>query len=229
MAQWPGLFARHLQTIMKYPPALNPLRGTQIAWLIPLSWAILECAAISAPTTVEVFLHHRFGARSGQALLKGFLLLVFVCLVSGHSDRQATIPLFPVYLLAYIITAACHWFISQFRQADQIHSYSSGEPWPFWRELPLDTTTIRQCLEPVLCCLIACVLLLFDPALACWLFLAAIALFIKEQVSRARSRTRRLDAIDNRVEADRIAPRPRAEAETFVEARPAPPINRHFP
>lgn len=214
---------------MKYPPKLNPLRGTQIAWLIPLSWAILECAAVSAPTTVEVFLHHRFGARSGQALLKGFLLLVFVCIVSGHSDLQATLPLFPVYLIAYIGTGTGHWFISQFRQADQIHSYSSGEPWPFWRELPLGTTTVQQFLEPALCYLIAWLVVLLDPVLAIWICVAAFALLIKAQVNRARSRTRRLDATDNRVETERLVPRPRAEGETFVEARPAPPINRHGP
>lgn len=214
---------------MKFPPALNPLRGTQIAWLTPLSWAILECAAVATPTTIEVFLHHRFGARSGQALLKGFLLLLFVCALSRHSDLQATVPLFPVYLFAYIVIAAGHWFISQFRQGDQIHSYSSGEPWPFWRELPLDTTTVKQYLEPVLCCLIACLVLLLDPVLACWFSVAAIALFIKAQVQRAGLRTRRLDAIDNRVETERLVPRPRAEGETFVEARPAPPINRRMP
>jgi len=227
--QWPQLFAGHLQTIMKFPPALNPLRGTRLAWLMPLSWEIVKSAAVAAPTTIEVFLHHRFGARSGQALLKGFLLLLVVCVLSMHGDLQATVPLFPGYLLAYIIIALGHWLTSQSRHAEQTHSYSSGEPWPLWRELPLETTTVQQYLEPALCCLIACLVLLLDVALAHWLFLAAIALFVKEQVRRARLRIRRLDAFDNRAETERLAPRPRAEGEPFVEARPAPPINRRGP
>ena len=214
---------------MKLPPALDPLRGTRFAWLTPLAWAIVKSAALAAPTTVEVFLHHRFGARSGKALVKGFLLLLVVCLLSKQGDLQATVPLFPGYLIAYMIIAFAHWLTSQSRHAEQTHSYSSGEPWPLWRELPLEMTTVKQYLEPALCCLIACLTLLLDPVLAHWLFLAAIALFVKEQMSRAHSRTRRLDAFDNRAETERLAPRPRAEAETFVEARPAPPIHRPGP
>jgi hypothetical protein len=208
---------------MKIPPALNPLRGTQFAWLIPLTWAIVKCAAVAAPTTIEVFLHHRFGARSGKALLKGFLLLLVVCVLSIHGEHQAAVPLFPAYFFGYSVIALGHWLTSQSRHAEQTHSYSSGEPWPLWRELPLEMTTVKRYLEPPLCCLIACLVLRLDPALAQWLFLTAIALFVKEQVSRAHLRTRQLDAFDNRAETEQLAPRPRAEGEPFVEARPAPP------
>jgi hypothetical protein len=214
---------------MKYPPALNPLRGTRFAWLLPFVWTILTGAAVSAPTTIEVFLHHRFGGRTGKALLKGFLLLLVVCALSLHGDLQAAVPLFPGYLFAYAIAAIGQWLTSRSRLAEQTHSHSSGEPWPLWRELPFASTTVQQYFEPVLCCLITCVVLLFDSALAHWLFLAAIALFIKAQLRRARLRTRRLDAFDNRSETERLAQPTRAAGEAFVEARPAPPLNRNVP
>jgi hypothetical protein len=227
MAKRTGLFAGHLQTIMKYPPALNPLRGTRFAWLLPFVWTILANAAVAAPTTIEVFLHHRFGSRTGKALLNGFLLLLVVCMLSMHGDLQATVPIFPGYLFFYAIAAIGQWLTSRSRHAEQIHSHSSGEPWPLWQELPIATTTVQQYFEPALCCLIACVVLVFDSSLAHWLFLAAIALFVKAQLKRARLRTRRLDAFDNRAETERLAPQPRAAGEAFVEARPAPPLNRH--
>jgi len=208
---------------MKLPPALNPLRRTKLSWLLPFAWAIVRCAAIAAPTTIEVFLHHRFGARSGKALLKGFLVLLVVFAAARHDGAPATVPLFPGFLFGYMILAIGHWLTGRIRPTEQIHSYSAGEPWPLWRQVPVDTTTVQRYLEPALCCLIACVVLLLDSALAHWLFLAALALFIKEQVLRSQIRTRQLDAFDNRAETQRLAPRVRAENETFVEARPAPP------
>jgi hypothetical protein len=211
---------------MKFPAALNPLRRTRFAWLFPFAWAIVQCAAIATPTTIEVFLHHRFGSRSGKALLKGFLLLLVVSATTMHSDPPAAVPLFPGFLFAYVICAFGHWLTSRRQAAEQIHSYSSGDPWPLWRQVPFETATIQRYIEPALCCLITSVVLLLDSALAHWLFIAAIALFIKEQVLCAQMRTRRLDAFDNRAESERLAPRARAENEPFVEARPAPPHPR---
>ena len=212
---------------MRFPPALNILRGTQFAWVLPFVWTMLTGAAVAAPTTIEVFLHHRFGGRSGKALLKGFLTLFVVCTLSLHGDRHAAVPLFPGYLFAYAIAAVGQWLTSRSRHAEQIHSHSSGEPWPLWRELPFAATTIQQYFEPALCCLIACVVLLLDSALAHWLFFASIALFIKGQLRRSGLRTRRLDAFDNRSETERLVQPTRATGETFVEARPAPPLNRN--
>lgn len=122
-----------------------------------------------------------------------------------------------------MIVASCHWLTSRCRPTEQIHSYSTGEPWPLWRQIPLETATVQRYLEPALCCLFALVVTLLDSALARWLFIAAIALFVKEQVLRSQLRTRRLDAFDNRAETERLAPRARPENETFVETRPAPP------
>jgi integrase len=34
---------------------------------------------------------------------------------------------------------------------ERIHSYSSGEPWPLWRQVPVATTTVQRYLEPALC------------------------------------------------------------------------------
>lgn len=212
---------------MKIPPILNPLRGTQFAWLFPLTLAIVKSAAFAVPTTIEVFLHERFGARSGKAMVKGFLLLWVVWWATRNSDRQETFPLFPGYFAAYAIIACYQWFASQSALAEQIHSYSTGEPWQLWQELRVEMTTVKLFIEPAFCFLFACLMLPLDTVLARWLIIAAIALFVKELVKRAGLRTRRLDAFDNRMETERLAPRPRAEGEPFVQARPAPPINRH--
>ena len=209
---------------MKLPTWLNPLRGTTFAWLVPFTWAVIKFAAKAAPTTIEVFLHHRFGARTGQALLKGFLLLFVISAIAEYAGRSAAVHLFPMFLFAYVVAALGHWIISQrSRQTEHIHSYLHGEPWPFWEVVPVETTTVQQYLEPACCCMIASVVFLIDPALAHWLFFATIALFVKEQMLRAELRTRRLDSFDNRIETERLSPRARPENEPFVEARAAPP------
>ena len=210
---------------MNFPPRLNPLRGTMFAWLLPLTWAMAEAAAIAVPTTVEVFLRHRFGARSGIALVKGAIVLL-VAYAASSRERPVSVPLFPGFLFAYVVLATGQWLTGRLRPQEQVHSYSSGEPWPLWQQLPVARTTVKRYLEPVLLCLFSWIISVFDPALADWLFLAAIALFIKEQVFRARARTRRLDALDNRVDTNDYAPGARTEPEPFVEARQAPPRPR---
>lgn len=208
---------------MKFPSKLNPLRGTRFAWLLPLTWAIVRAAAIAAPTTIEVFLHHRFGARSGGALFKAFILLIVVCAASMHTEARVLIPLFPGFVFAYAMAATGQWVTGRFLPNERVHSYSTGEPWPVWRRVPVEITTVQRYLQPTLACIVACFVSLFDSGLAHWIFTASIALFIKEQVLRARLRTRRLDALDNRAESEHFAPRTRADNENFVEARPAPP------
>ncbi len=209
---------------MNFPRYLNPFHGTGLGWLFPLTWRIIMWVVPSVPTGLEVFLHHRFGCRSGVNLIKGFFLLIFMAHVLRKGYPTPTVSLFPGFIFAYGFAAAGHWLTSQTRpERGQVHSYSSGQPWPLWRRLPLASTTVERYLEPVLCCFLATLLWLFDPALAHWLTLVAVALFVKGQVRRARLRSRRLEALDQRVETNLFAPRPRAEEEPFVEARPAPP------
>jgi len=211
---------------MKFPAFLNPFRNTPIAWLFPLTWAVVQCAAVAAPTTIEVFLHHRFGCRSGKALLKGFLLLLFVFAVTSRGNAPAPFPLFPGFLFAYAICAFGHWLTNKLVEPGRIHSQSSGEPWPVWRALPLESSTVQGYVEPVLCCVIAAVVQFLDLSLARWLFLATAALAVKEMISRNRQRNRQLDALDNRMESQRIAPRLSTGDAQFVEARPATPALR---
>ena len=205
---------------MKYPPALNPFRGTKFAWFFPLIWALLQSAAVTAPVTLEVFLHHRFGARSGKALLKGLILLLAIYLSVPSSEA----PLFGWYVLSYAALALAQWLDSHQNAYEGIHSYRTGEPYEFWLRITFSSTIVRCVLEPLLCCLGAFVVGSFDVTLACWVWVAAFALSIKEQVLYFRRHNRQLDALDSRVEAHELAPpRARSDNETFVEARPAPP------
>jgi hypothetical protein len=209
---------------MRLPHYLNPLRGTRFVWLIPFIWAILKFAAMAAPSTVEVFLHHRFGARCGKALLKGFLLLSVLTVISTQSEPSNVGRLFPHFLFDYSILATGHWLTSRGqRPAEHVYSYLHGEPWPFWSSVPVSTAIVQRYVEPVLCCLVGSAVSHFDTSLGSWILLAGIALFVKEQVIRARLRTRQLDALDNRVETERMAPRPQVENEEFVDAGPATP------
>lgn len=209
---------------MNYPPRLNPFRGTSFAWVFPFAWQLLKNAAIAVPITIEVFLHRRFGARTGISLVKGFVLVVVVYSMIDR-ERSPVFPLFPGFIFAYGVAAIGQWLSSRI-QPENAHSHSTGEPWELWQQLPFSRHTIQRYFEPVLCGIFSGIVALFDPALALWIFLASIALFIKEQVFRARLRTRQLDAFDNRAETNDYAPRTRPEAETFVEARPAPPRQR---
>ncbi len=208
---------------MNFPQRLNPLRGTRHAWLFPFTWAVVQCAAVTAPITLEVFLHHRFGARTGKNLLKGFLLLLVMAPLF-EMTFPAKVPLFESFVFAYMFAAIWQWLNARFgARNEHMHSYRNGEPWPLWQRWPLAESTIERYAEPLLCCLVAGMVSFLDAALARWLVIASIALFIKQQLRGAHLRTHRLDSLDNRMETTERAPRPRAENEPFVEARPAPP------
>ena len=208
---------------MSFPQKLNPLRGTRHAWLFPFTWALLQCAAVTAPITLEVFLHHRFGARTGRNLLKGFLLLLVITPLFDLTFSGARIPLCSGFLWSYSVAAIFHWMRSRFGPPnEQMHSHRNGEPWPLWRRWALSEQNIERYAEPALCCLVAGIISFLDAALARWIVLASVALFIKQQLRASHLRTHRLDALDNRTETTERAPRPRTEHEPFVEARPAP-------
>lgn len=209
---------------MNYPHALNPLRGTRHAWLFPFAWAVIKCAAVTAPVTLEVFLHHRFGARTGKNLIKGFLLLLVIAPLFKSVFPGTAVPLFAGFIFAYVIAAICQWLSSRFGEENEhIDSYTNGTPWPLWQQFPFAATTIERFLEPALCFLVALVVLFLDPPLAHWLFVASIALFIKAHVRQTQLRTHQLDSLDSRRNTTQNAPRHRAENDAFVEARPAPP------
>lgn len=208
---------------MNFSRALNPLKGTRFEWLLPFTLRLLTAAATATPTTIEVFLHHRFGARTGKGLLKGFTLLLVLLAISRHSWPAPRLDVFPAFVMAYAVAATCQWLTSRFRPPEGMHSHWNGEPWPTWRETRIQPVIVQRYLEPALTCFIAWVVLFVDPALGDWLFAAAIGLFIKEQIIRAKERTHHFDVLDNRIEAGRSVPRPPVDNDAFVEAREAPP------
>lgn len=213
---------------MNWVRSFNPLRNGSCAWVVPLTWAIIKCAAVATPVTIEVFLHHRFGLRTGKTLLKGLLLMFFVAAALTHAYAPPAVPLLEGFVLAYVIAAVCQW-LGSVSDGGEVHSYLTGEPWPAWRRVPLATTTIQRYVEPLFCYLIGGTLFLLDPRLGHWICVAAIALFVKGQILRFHIRAGQLDALDSRFEAEQLAPRTRTENEAFVEARPAPPRRRRRP
>ncbi len=208
---------------MKFPAWLNPLRRTKFHWLLPFTWRAIEWIATNAPITLEVFLHHRFGGRSGLLLAKGFILLLAILLLTDICRPR--VSLLPGFVLAYSVLSIAHW-LSRADQQQRIHSYSSGEPWPFWHNVSIQFSTIQRFIEPLLASCAGLVLLLVDNRLGAWLLFAAMSLFIREQWRWHQIRTRQWDALDSRANANTFGPPNRTEDETFEEVRPAPPRTR---
>src|SRR5688572_266655 len=112
---------------MNLPSILNPLRRTRFAWLLPFTWTLLHCAAVTAPITLEVFLHRHFGARTGKNLLKGFLLLLVIKPMFEVISPLPPVPLFEIFIFAYAIAAICQWLNARFGgHNEHIHSYANG-------------------------------------------------------------------------------------------------------
>jgi hypothetical protein len=208
---------------MNFRQLINLFREPSIKSFWWLTWDLTQGAGAAIPTTVEVFLHHRFGARSGVAMAKGFILLAIVVL-SSPPNQPVLIPLFPAFVIGYAIVASGQWFTGRFGiPAGEVHSHSMGEPWPIWQRVPVTATTVDRYFEPIVCWIFAGIVSALDPWFSNWLVIAGAGLLIKGQWDRIETRTRHLNALDGRAESQRLAPRTRPENEPFVEARPAPP------
>ncbi len=210
---------------MKYPPALNPLRRTQFSWLLPLTWALIECAAVTLPITVEVFIHRRFGVRTGKALLKGFVLLYLVYLpVSDINLPRRPFPIYGWFVFAYAVMALWRWAESQREQPEGVHSYSTGEPLAFWQQLGVPTEVANSVIELIPYVIVAGFISFFDPLVTLFMFTAGFAFCVQELVRDCRIQNRQLDAADSRAESQQLTPRhQQIDREPFVEVQPATP------
>ncbi|MCI0541130.1 MAG: hypothetical protein L0Z50_38500 [Verrucomicrobiales bacterium] len=104
-----------------------------------------------------------------------------------------------------LVIVIIHWFNVWFRKnPGEVHSYSTGRPLPFWRYVRLGELTVKRYIEPLLCLGLAFALSKIDQAFAYWIAAASVAAFIEEQLSRASGKTRILDAVDSRIEAQAL-------------------------
>ena len=114
-------------------------------------------------------------------------------------------------------------------------SYSTDDSWDLWQPLRIQKTTVQRYIEPVLAFLVGLSIYALDPFLGFWLISSAVALFVKEQVTRFKTARRILDASDARLQAQHLNTglnnyvlRPSQGVQRSHRARPAstPPPGR---
>lgn len=171
--------------------------------------------------TVEVFIRHQFGERYFSLLkflLASCLLGMYVWLGSfaallGNQWSPSLILLWWAFMAASLL----HLLDIQMRNWLGVvwHSQSYGLSWlsplvgarliPIlpWR---LTDWQLYRIIEPALCAILALLLYyLVDRPLGTWLGLAALALFVRNNLAYAQARGRLLDLLDARIEATATA------------------------
>jgi len=112
--------------------------------------------------------------------------------------------LFVFGLLARIIQHYFHVFHRRRHSVTEPLSSSAGDSWKFWNRFGYTKATIQRYIEPALCMISGLFVSMQDPFLGVWLKLSAVALFIKEQISRFRINRRIIDSVDAKVEAQTL-------------------------
>jgi hypothetical protein len=177
---------KHLRTILK--------------WALPSVKAIYNMLAVSA----EVFCRHAFGPRYAPSLLAGFLFcfVILECLRSYFPNPSS--PLIEEYLFAYFILVLWHLF-RMWRPRTPMHSYSSGYSWMFWERLNITPALVKIIFEPLIFEIVALMIQQTNMLLSGWLAAAGLCLFIKEFLSFWNNWNRVHDAVDARLEGERIS------------------------
>jgi hypothetical protein len=198
------------------------------------STEILRGARYLLSLSLWVFVRRQFGARVVGDLFVTWGFSWF-CLWLYLKLRSLFFPLLPDPIIAPLVlkimiaVILVHCFGIMFRwNVGEVHSYSTGRPLPFWRHMNLSDPAVKQFFEPLLGFVVAYAILHIDMALACWIATASIAVFIEEQLSRTSSKTRVLDVVDSRIEAQslhqgvqrRLTPTAPASADSSVVAVP---------
>jgi hypothetical protein len=167
----------------------------------------------------EVFCRHSFGVRYVNELAIGFVIFFFYAATIGNAIPRR-FPFLEIYLDCYLVLV-CYHVISIFRRRNQIvHSHSAGLPWPFWRHLNVKPLVLDLLLEPGSLLLIGILIFRWDGALAVWLQLSALSLFVKRAISEWFRWHHLMDVLDTRIEGEmlnetvraRTAPRSRTVA-----------------
>ena len=169
--------------------------------------------------SAEVFCRHSFGVRYVNDLLIGLGIFYLYAATIGRVVPR-TFPFLEIYLDSYFVLV-CYHIISMFRRRNQaVHSHSSGQPWPFWRHLNVKPLVLDLLLEPGSLLLAGFLIFRWDGALAVWLQLSAICLFVKRTISEWFRWHHLMDVLDTRIEGEmlnetvraRTAPRSRTAA-----------------
>ncbi len=178
-----------------------------------------------------LFLRRQFGERlvGDLCVACGFSWCCFkiYCALRVHLLPQLPeTRLTPFFLYALSGLTAWHLVCIWLRRNSpaNMHSFSRGRPMGFWRIVRGSDAVIERYVQPGACAFVALGLASWDRALACWIGVASVALFIEEQLGRLQMRRRVLDTIDGRIESqtlygqvqERIAPMSARAAHTAI-------------
>src|ERR1039458_8035729 len=172
-----------------------------LKWLLPSAKLACKLMAVSA----EVFCRHSFGLRYGLWLIGSFLLCFGYTGLVGMANPGVTWHLLDFYLSIFLLLLLFH-VVGLCRQRPPLRdSYSTGQSWQFWQRIGFSQNTVHLVFEPGLHVLVGVILFPFDHSLSVWLQTAGVCLFIKEIIVQWQEYEHLLDALDSRVEGERMS------------------------
>ena len=152
--------------------------------------------------SVEVILRRNFGRRYICMLIGSFIFTLF-CF--GLIHVEAFLSVLFLFIMFVRLTRNIIKIFRRIRLSiPEPHSSSTGESWIVWQRHGFSQTTVQRYLEPALCLIAGLIVLMPDKFLGRWLMASAVALFIKEQISRWKINRRIIDANDAKLEAQRL-------------------------
>ena len=164
---------------------------------INLLMLVVETYAFS----VEVLLHHRFGCRAFGVPALGVLLLIpSHAAACENSDVRWLIAYWWVFLLLCLLHRIGMGIRYCRGTLHDEHSRYQGWPWVMHLVPSFSELKVKRVVEPLLVGAIAFSLVGFNPAVASFLGVAAICLFVKHGASAARDQEQELDLNDQVLE-----------------------------
>ena len=187
---------------------------TILNWILPSTkWAYRILSA-----SAEAFCHHSFGSRYIWNLMLSFFsccIYFAIMSITGSGDGISG-----CYLMAYFGFVVYHT-VSAFRRDSLVHSESNGVPWDFWRLTPEQMGGFQIFIEPLLFLNIGLLIAQLDAPLGAWLLGCAICHFIKAIITSWNHRNRLLDALDARLEGERMSNSVRGQHSPRRQDRPS--------
>ena len=195
-------------------------------WVLPSVKFACKMLAVSA----EVFCRHTFGPRYAPSLLAGFLFcfVSMACLLAVFPSESS--HFIDVYLLSYFILVLWHIFRMWFPRTPT-QSYSNGYSWELWERLNIPPAVVKIIVEPAIIEIAGLVIHPVNVLLSDWLAVGGLCLCVKEFLFFWRLRNRVLDAVDARLEGERISTgvRHRTSPQAGGEQRARPAVSVEQP
>ena len=198
---------KHLKTILK--------------WALPSIKAAYNLLA----TNAEVFCRHSFGQRYAASLLGSFFFCFVTMALLRAVEPENSSSVIDVYLLIYFILVLYH-LGCMWRPRATIHSYSGGQSYEFWNGLGVNPVLIKTFFEPLIFALAGVLIYPANRLLSAWLQVAGFCMCVKEVISYWKYSNRVRDAVDARLEGERISGgvRQRTNPQSGGEPRVSPVV-----